>query len=439
MFLFVMKKKFKYLVFLMPLLFFSSVNYSVKANNKNTLDKVTVVELEDKDYPTFSLIKKKSRTKTIGKISAFNFDRLNRINRNYKDNRYKPGVSLEANQSIVPLNIGRGGVNGQHHITSLVQSDSRPKKATAKESITSSKPYIAVGRIFSVTNNIATECSGALIGKAVVATSAECIAEFGGAVADEVWFTPAATSNLELGDGPLGMWKAKKLYIPACFTAGNCRNISNSGITLYDNDIALFTLRKKGGRTPFDMGGTYLNYGWNHYGFAYTGIIFRQELFSTIFTTLGYPSGLGDNSRNLGGSMIKTDSIIYLIGSYMGDGEDELMHYMWGSGQPEASGSPAIVNFGFKPTYGDSNYPGRFTRPNVVVGIQSSPLIEGGGYLKRHIANGSIFGQNSSFPNSKYKDKSGRNWGAGNIGLLMRKVCGQGYGKGQSNGICLNR
>ena len=40
---------------------------------------------------------------------------------------------------------------------------------------------------------------------------------------------------------------------------------------------------------------------------------------------------------------------------------------------------------------------------------------------------------------SKYKDKSGRNWGAGNIGFLMRKVCGQGYGNGQSSGICLNR
>ena len=122
----------------------------------------------------------------------------------------------------------------------MVQSDSRPKKATAKESITSSKPYIAVGRIYSVTNNIGTECTGTLIGKSVVATSAECIAEFGGAVADTVWFTPAATSNLELGDGPLGMWKAKKLYIPACFTAGNCRNTSNDGVTLYDNNIALF-------------------------------------------------------------------------------------------------------------------------------------------------------------------------------------------------------
>ena len=48
MFLFVMKKKFKYLVFLMPLIFLSSVNFSVKANDKkNTVDKVTVVELKE--------------------------------------------------------------------------------------------------------------------------------------------------------------------------------------------------------------------------------------------------------------------------------------------------------------------------------------------------------------------------------------------------------
>ena len=423
-----MKKNLKYLVFLMPLIFLSSVNYSVKANNKkNTVDKVTVVELEDQDLPSYSFKKIRSREITIEKIPSLN------QSRNYINNRNKPGISVKADDNFIPSNVGQN--KDFPHTTSLVQSDSRPKKATAKESITSSKPYIAVGRIYSVTNNIGTECSGALIGKAVVATSAECIAAFGGAVADTVWFTPAATSNLELGDGPLGMWKAKKLYIPACFTAGNCRNTSNDGVTLYDNNIALFTLRKKGGRTPFDMKGTYLNYGWNHYGFAYTAIIFRKEAFSTIFTTLGYPSGLGDNSSNLGGSMIKTDSIIYLNNSHMGEGEDDLMHYTWGSGQPEASGSPAIVNFGFKPTYGDSNYQGRFTRPNVVVGIQNYPVLA----LKYHWANGSIFGQNISYPKKKYQDKSRRNWGAGNIGFLMRKVCGQGYDKGQSKGICLKR
>ena len=70
-----------------------------------------------------------------------------------------------------------------------------------------------------------------------------------------------------------------------------------------------------------------------------------------------------------------------------------------------------------------------------MVGIQNYPVLA----LKYHWANGSIFGQNISFPKSKYKDKSGRNWGAGNIGFLMRKVCGQGYGKGQSNVICLKR
>ena len=433
-----MKKNLKYLVFLMPLIFLSSVNYSVKANNKkNTVDKVTVVELEDKEYPTFSLIKKKSRTNTIGKISAFNLDRLNRINRNHKDNRYKPGVSLEANQSIVPLNIGKGGADGQHHITSLVQSDSRPKKATAKESITSSKPYIAVGRIYSVTNNIGTECSGALIGKAVVATSAECIAEFGGAVADTVWFTPAATSNLELGDGPLGMWKAKKLYIPACFTAGDCR--TNKGGIYRENNIALFSLKKKNGRTPFDMGGTYLNYGWNDPSFfmsRYFRDLTQYVAIISQITTLGYPSGIGDKSGNTGGAMIKTDSFVQKLWS-RGSNGNVVDVYMWGSGQPGASGSPAIVNFGFKPFYSNSSYKGKFTTPNIVVGIQFSSKTKIAQNL--HVALGSIFGQNISYPKNYYLDKSGRNWGAGNIGFLMRKVCGQGYGKGQSNGICLKR
>jgi len=425
-----MKKKIKYLVFLMPLIFLSSVNYSVKANNKkNTVDKATVVELEDQDLPSYSFKKIRSREITIEKIPSLN------QSRNYINNRNKPGISVKADDNIIPSNVGKN--KDFPHTTSLVQSDSRPKKATAKESITSSKPYIAVGRIFSVTNNIATECSGALIGKAVVATSAECIAEFGGSVADEVWFTLAATSNLELGAGPLGMWKAKKLYIPACFTAGDCR--TNTGGIFRENNIALFTLRKKGGRTPFDMGGTYLNYGWNDPGF-FMSPYFRDltgfKKYISQITTLGYPSGIGDKSGNTGGAMIKTDSFVQKLWS-RGSGNNTVDVYLWGSGQPGASGSPAIVNFGFKPFYSNSSYKGKFTTPNIVVGIQFSSKTNTAQNL--HVALGSIFGQNISYPKKKYQDKSGRNWGAGNIGFLMRKVCGQGYGKGQSDGICLNR
>ena len=73
-----MKKKFKYLVFFMPLIFFSSVNYSVKANNKkNTVDKVTVVELEDQDFPSYSFKNIRSREITIEKIPSLNQSRNN--------------------------------------------------------------------------------------------------------------------------------------------------------------------------------------------------------------------------------------------------------------------------------------------------------------------------------------------------------------------------
>ena len=425
-----MKKNLKYLVFLMPLIFLSSVNYSVKANNKkNTVDKVTVVELEDQDLPSYSFKKIRSREITIEKIPSLN------QSRNYINNRNKPGISVKADDNFIPSNVGRN--KDFPHTTSLVQSDSRPKKATAKESITSSKPYIAVGRIYSVTNNIGTVCSGALIGKAVVATSAECVAEFGGAVADTVWFTPAATSSLELGAGPLGMWKAKKLYIPACFTAGDCR--TNKGGIYRENNIALFSLKKKNGRTPFDMGGTYLNYGWNDPSFfmsRYFRDLTQYVAIISQITTLGYPSGIGDKSGNTGGAMIKTDSFVQKLSS-RGSNGNVVDVYMWGSGQPGASGSPAIVNFGFKPFYSNSSYKGKFTTPNIVVGIQFSSKTKIAQNL--HVALGSIFGQNISYPKNYYLDKSGRNWGAGNIGFLMRKVCGQGYGKGQSDGICLKR
>ena len=104
-----------------------------------------------------------------------------------------------------------------------------------------------------------------------------------------------------------------------------------------------------------------------------------------------------------------------------------------------ASGSPAIVNFGFKPFYSNSSYKGKFTTPNIVVGIQFSSKTKIAQNL--HVALGSIFGQNISYPKNYYLDKSGRNWGAGNIGFLMRKVCGYGqrYDHGQLNGICLKR
>ena len=60
----------------MPLIFFSSVNFSVKANNKkNTVDKVIVVELEDQEFPSYSFKKIKSREITIEKISSLNLYR----------------------------------------------------------------------------------------------------------------------------------------------------------------------------------------------------------------------------------------------------------------------------------------------------------------------------------------------------------------------------
>ena len=50
----------------------------------------------------------------------------------------------------------------------------------------------------------------------------------------------------------------------------------------------------------------------------------------------------------------------------------------------------------------------------------------------------SWFGQNEEYPSSAYKDGSGKNYGAGNIGAIMRKVCGEGekYLRYQAKGYC---
>jgi len=424
-----MKKFFKSLAYLIPLIFFSSFNYSVKANIKSTINKAIVIELDENNFQSLYTKSFIPRENVRKDLPVFN------RSSNYISIRKQKGDITIPNK-ILPSNHGSFYYP---HTTSLVDSKSVPLNGSSKNAISSSKPYNAVGKIIMVKDGKGYTCSGSLIGKAVVSTAAFCLARYGGNTATEVYFIPAATSNTSSNNysGPIGIWKAKKLYIPACYKNGNCESHSNGIINA--NNIALFTLKLKNGKTPYEKGVHYLNYGWNNAGFTD-----KKDNFGIInvkkraqISTLGYPQYLGNIGNNRGGAMIRTDSLAFINieKSKSGFGR-KFEQYIWGSGKSTggSDGSPVIINLGYQPNYDTLSIgAGKYRTANVVVGNLGWAYTN----ISRHVQGGSPFVQNASYPDAKYKDNLGRNWGAGNIGFLMREVCGQGYGNGQSNGICL--
>ena len=100
------------------------------------------------------------------------------------------------------------------------------------------------------------------------------------------------------------------------------------------------------------------------------------------------------------------------------------MVWIWGSQQTGgSSGGPEIINFGRQPDISSGAYIGYHPLRNILVGVTSWGFVD----RTQQLQGASWFGQNKEFPSSKYKDTAGKNWGAGNIGALMRFVCGRGY------------
>ena len=111
----------------------------------------------------------------------------------------------------------------------------------------------------------------------------------------------------------------------------------------------------------------------------------------------------------------------------------------WGSMQSQgASGGPAIVNFGMTPKVKSQAHVGSSTHSNILVGTLSHGFHDSTAaeIFKPHRLGASIFGRNTNFPKGIYRDSAGKNWGAGNIGALMRAACGKGYGNWKASGYC---
>jgi len=53
-----------------------------------------------------------------------------------------------------------------------------------------------------------------------------------------------------------------------------------------------------------------------------------------------------------------------------------------------------------------------------------------------HLSGASIFGRNSNFPSRAYRDSTGKNWCAGNIGALMDYACSKDHLDWKASGYC---
>ena len=350
--------------------------------------------------------------------------RLRKV-KNHNNSKYSPGVLGQQSRASRAY-----GTYRWPYTTSLVEPMKLPKKKDKKNVFTSSQPFLAAGKLHMKFGNAKYVCSASLIGKGLVVTAAHCVHDYGkgsSGWANNIYFVPGATSASNFDNaGPIGRWSVQTYWIPTCYYNGNCygNGVQNS------NDISVLVLAKKNGSLPAAKGSGYYTYGWNGYGFT-AGSSFAYSRSMGQITQLGYPVALGRSKsasgRSGGSAMIRTDSVGMYYTPYY-----NVKNLVWGSSQSGgSSGGPQLVNFGTKAKHNSGSWEGYRAFPNAVVGVTSW------GYVSPYInvMGASWFGQNYEFPSSSYSD--GRvNWGAGNIGALVRSACGAGYGGFQAKGFC---
>ena len=286
-------------------------------------------------------------------------------------------------------------------------------------------PYVATGKLLIATTNpgvFNSWCSASLVGKGVLVTAAHCVHKYGlgqPGFYKSLRFIPAQNKST-MNAGPYGFWDAQTWWIPTAYYNGT-DTCSVRGIVC-NNDVAVVLLKKNSaGRYP--LGVSQINrygYGWNGYGFRAEGSsgIRRGQI-----TQLGYPGGL-DNGR----LMQRNDSQAQYLGT--GKGSSPLNLVFGSRMNGGSSGGPQLVNFGTRPAA--TGAPGGASaNENFVVSTTSW------GYTNSSIKiqGSSTFAQNPQFPNASYT-ADGINYGAGNIGALMKSVCGSGGSNGKALGAC---
>ena len=299
------------------------------------------------------------------------------------------------------------------HTTSAVAGLSTPKKGGILHSNTSARPYLTTGKLYMQYSGGVGTCTGSMIGKGIVVTASHCIYSYGkkGSAPKAVYFVPAATAN-SLNSGPIGYWKASKIYLPQCYVNGNCTG------SWYSNDVALLKLAGKTSALPYNKGAGQYGYATGTWGWSKGGSFINSKLWLAQITQLGYPANLGVSSSNPGSSMIRTDSIAryYLNGS--------ARNFLWGSGQTQgSSGGPILQNFGRRPHVTARGWKGHRPNANILTGVTSYGI----NMPKGHLLGATFWTTSVNYP-SLYKDTAGKAWGYGPLGFLMRQVCGKGHG-----------
>ena len=413
--------------FLVPCLALSLLSSSAVMAAPDTNDGVTSYDVKDSDYSTkmSSWSGGKSRLPMLKSEPP----RLRNVAK-HNNVKHVPGFYGQKSRGSKAY-----GTYKWPYTTALVEPMKGPKKKDIKNVITSTQPFLAAGKLHMRFGSSAYVCSASLIGKGLAVTAAHCVHEYGkgsSGWATDIYFVPAATSSSNVKKaGPIGRWKVKTFWIPTCYYNGTCRGTS----VINSNDVAVLILKSKPNKLPFRKGANYYNYGWNGYGFT-TGSTFSSSRSMGQITQLGYPVALsrekGSNrssksGRSGGSVMIRTDSVgmYYVPYTYV-------KNILWGSSQSGgSSGGPELVNFGTDAKHNSGSWAGYDSGRNVVVGVTSW------GYVNPYInlIGASMFGQNVEFPLSSYSDGT-TNWGAGNIGALMRSACGVGYGGWQAKGYC---
>jgi len=343
----------------------------------------------------------------------------------------KNGISKQAgtnSQRVSPYNYGSSCSSSSFgcisYTNARVANSTVNKSAKIDNQPVGGMPYVAAGKLLIATNKAGqfnSSCSASLIGKGLLVTAAHCVHNYGtgsGGFYKSFRFIPA--NNSSSNTGPYGSWDGDKLYIPADYRDGTdvC---STTGIVC-NNDIAVILLAKnKSRKYPGNISEIgYYGYGWNGYGFRTEGSSGTQR---SMITQLGYPSGL--DSGNL---MQRGDSYAQYTGT--GTGSSPLNLIIGSQMNGGSSGGPWLVNFGTSSTLTGSSS-GAAAQRNIVVATTSW------GYTSStiQVQGASIFAQNPAFPDASYTE-NGRNYGAGNIGALVKSACGASGGNGQALGAC---